>query len=48
MSDKVRVGVIGLGMGRHRVRGYATCDQADLIAVSERSAVGNHPSATGP
>lgn len=35
MTDRVRVGVIGLGIGRHHVHGYATCEQAELIAVCD-------------
>jgi predicted dehydrogenase len=33
--DKVRVGVIGLGMGRHHVAGYQTHPQAEVVAVSD-------------
>ena len=35
MADRVRVGVIGLGVGRHHVYGYATCQKADLLAVCD-------------
>ena len=38
MTNRVRVGVIGLGVGRHHVYGYATCEQAELIAVCDLDA----------
>jgi predicted dehydrogenase len=32
---KIRVGVIGLGMGRHHVAGYQTHPQAEVIAIAD-------------
>ncbi len=32
---QVRVGVIGLGMGRHHARAFAASDQADLVAICD-------------
>ena len=36
--DKLRVGVIGLGMGRHHIAGYQTHPQAEVVAVAEPDA----------
>jgi predicted dehydrogenase len=33
--EKLRVGVIGLGMGRHHVAGYQTHPQSEVVAVSD-------------
>ena len=30
--DRVRAGVIGLGVGRHDVHGHADCERAELMA----------------
>jgi len=35
MKTKVRVGVIGLGMGRNHARGYRECPDAELVAVCD-------------
>lgn len=35
--DKLRVGVIGLGMGRHHVAGFASQDQAEVVAIADLS-----------
>jgi len=35
---KIRVGVIGLGMGRHHVAGYQTHPQAEVVAVADLDA----------
>ncbi len=36
MSEKVRVGVIGLGMGRHHLAGYDLCkDKAEIVALCD-------------
>ncbi len=35
MSGKVRVGVIGLGVGMAHARGYLACPDADLVAVCD-------------
>ncbi|MBN1401261.1 MAG: Gfo/Idh/MocA family oxidoreductase, partial [Anaerolineae bacterium] len=32
---KIRVGVVGLGMGRHHARAYAECDRAELAALCD-------------
>jgi predicted dehydrogenase len=32
---KLRVGIIGLGMGRHHIRGYRTHPNAEVVAVSD-------------
>ena len=34
-SDKVRVGVIGLGVGQHHIWGYQKCAQAEVVAVCD-------------
>ena len=31
----IRVGVIGLGMGRHHVAGYQTHPQAEVVAIAD-------------
>jgi predicted dehydrogenase len=33
--DKIRVGVIGLGMGRHHIAGYQTHPAAEVVAVAD-------------
>ncbi len=33
--DKVRVGVIGLGIGRHHIRGYQTHPDAEVVAIAD-------------
>jgi predicted dehydrogenase len=35
---KIRVGVVGLGMGRHHARAYEACDQAELAALCDLDA----------
>ncbi len=35
MSDTLRVGVIGLGMGRHHVTGFNAHPQAEVVAISD-------------
>ena len=35
MRRKLRMGVIGLGMGRNHARGYAACEHAELAAVCD-------------
>jgi predicted dehydrogenase len=32
---KLRIGVIGLGMGRHHVAGYQTHPEAEVVAVAD-------------
>ena len=44
--DKLRIGVIGLGMGQFHIAGYQTHPQAEVVAVAEpdaarRSAIGD-------
>ncbi|MCX7918730.1 MAG: Gfo/Idh/MocA family oxidoreductase [bacterium] len=34
-SDKVRVGVIGLGVGQHHIWGYQKCPKAEVVAVCD-------------
>ncbi|MDI6784466.1 MAG: Gfo/Idh/MocA family oxidoreductase, partial [bacterium] len=34
-SDKVRVGVIGLGVGQHHIWGYRKCTNAVVVAVCD-------------
>jgi predicted dehydrogenase len=36
--NKLRIGVIGLGMGRHHIAGYQTHPQADVVAVADPDA----------
>ena len=36
--DKLRIGVIGLGMGRHHIAGYQTHPQAEVVAVADPDA----------
>jgi predicted dehydrogenase len=36
--NKLRIGVIGLGMGRHHIAGYQTHPQAEVVAVAEPDA----------
>jgi len=33
--DKIRVGVIGLGIGRHHIRGYQTHPAAEVVAIAD-------------
>ena len=33
--DKVRVGVIGLGIGRHHIRGYQAHPNAEVMAIAD-------------
>ncbi|MCX7671273.1 MAG: Gfo/Idh/MocA family oxidoreductase, partial [Anaerolineae bacterium] len=33
--DKLRVGVIGLGMGRHHIAGYQTHPRAEVVAIAD-------------
>ena len=35
MTMSVKIGVVGLGMGRHHARGYAECDRAELAAICD-------------
>ena len=35
--SKIRIGVIGLGFGRHHVRTLANMPDAQLVAVADRS-----------
>jgi predicted dehydrogenase len=35
MSGKLRMGVVGLGMGRAHIRGYQTHPQADMVAICD-------------
>ena len=32
---KIRVGVIGLGMGRHHIAGYQTHPEAEVVAIAD-------------
>lgn len=34
-SDKVRVGIIGLGIGQHHIWGYQKCPKAEIVAVCD-------------
>ena len=36
--DKLRIGVIGLGMGQFHIAGYQTHPQAEVVAVAEPDA----------
>lgn len=36
--DKLRVGVIGLGMGRHHIAGYQTHPRAEVVAIADPDA----------
>jgi len=33
--DKIRIGVIGLGIGRHHIRGYQTHPAAEVVAIAD-------------
>jgi len=33
--DKIRIGVIGLGIGRHHIRGYQTHSAAEVVAIAD-------------
>ena len=33
--DKIRVGVIGLGIGRHHIRGYQSHPAAEVVAITD-------------
>ena len=33
--DKIRVGVIGLGIGRHHIRGYQSHPNAEVVAIAD-------------
>ena len=35
MDNKIRVGVIGLGIGRHHIRGYQTHPAAEVVAIAD-------------
>ena len=35
MSEKIKVGVIGLGMGRCHLEGYKRCQDAEIIAICD-------------
>jgi predicted dehydrogenase len=33
--DKIRIGVIGLGIGRHHIRGYQAHPHAEVVAIAD-------------
>ena len=33
--DKIRVGVVGLGIGRHHIRGYQSHPAAEVVAIAD-------------
>ena len=42
--DKIRVGVIGLGIGRHHIRGFQTHPVAEVVALADLDRNGRrHP-----
>ena len=45
--SKIRIGVIGLGFGRHHVRTLANMEDAQLVAVADRNPTGLAPGREG-